>query len=348
MPRIFTRHQPVPGGGPPELILVATTAQLDPLLSAWSAYFDIEGNYLYLPMPNATTGSGYFKCLSIANPAAPAEVGSILDTSLGTGAGNVTVENHIAYCCNGNLSGVTFDVSDPTNPTGVTHTFPVPSYAAVAFAQGGHHYVALTNVTSGNFEVYLVDTPAAPTLQGSIAGQYGDFIVYRGGYVYLTDEGHAVGLLTIDVSDPTHPAIVDTYATYRYGPLALSGIRLYWTSGNIIETIDLTDPANPVHADYNSAQNYAPVIAATGTYFFSASYDSAPPDAHIEAWDATPIDWATWLDDYPGVDTWASAWSKATTGNYIYVTAWDMTHGWALKLEVYQLAAGSGGTPVFY
>jgi len=211
------------------------------LLTAQPSDMLVMGSTLYVAL-RKTAG---LLILDYANPAAPTLVGSLEGYDLLS----VAVEGDRAYCGRGSAGVLVVDLTDPAMPTAIT-TFDTPGSANGTDADGGIVYVAMGTSGLGIYDAtdpmapvflasqptngfctyvqerdgvaYAVDgdglalfdvsTPASPTLLStvSVGGS-----CYEMAFTGNADVVYVVGLpgmLSVMVSDPAVPIVLDAAA----------------------------------------------------------------------------------------------------------------------------------------
>jgi hypothetical protein len=207
----------------------------------------LEGGHLFIPM------DGGLAVYSVTDPARPRRVGRYQSPSLARGgdASKVAVHGDRAL-----LTAVpapyhafveVLNVSDPTAPRllGATEVRE-GEFRGVSYAGG--RYACVTDLTLGQYTVDLVD-PTRPRLAAHLvtAGEGNDLLVNRG-YAYEAD--YASGLFVWDVTDKTHPHLLDYhYYSARNGAKLLlrMGRTLYLLQqeGPLLVFDIQADPARP-------------------------------------------------------------------------------------------------------
>ncbi len=217
----------------------------------------IEGNLAYV----ADGGSGV-QIVDVSNPASPTIIGSC-DT-----AGNayrLALQGDTLYVADGTGGLVVLDVADPTNPV------QIDSYA-LSYAWDVALYGGVVIVGSGN-GVYSFQIGSLDSLSyvGSYSGGYEFWDVkVRGDVAYVA--AGADGLLTIDVSNPSNPVLLDNYSigAVFYRKLDVQGHLVFVAdySGGF-RTFDVSNPNNIKYLDTDTL-SYATDVAAYGEIVFVA------------------------------------------------------------------------------
>ncbi|MEO1086665.1 MAG: hypothetical protein AAFY88_20725, partial [Acidobacteriota bacterium] len=169
---------------------------------------------------------GGLRIVDLSDPTMPAEVGSYVPA--GGGGTAVSVQGTTAFLTS-NTSGWVIDVSDPAVPIEIA-TFTLPATSFDSDVEGDHLYVAgQTGVT-----IFDISNPSAPTEVGffSSSPTSANGLDVDGDRLYIAADTFW-GLLIADVSDPTNPTLVDSYATPGDGlEVAVDGQRVFIADGD--------------------------------------------------------------------------------------------------------------------
>ena len=236
---------------------------------------DTQGNYAYI-----ANGTGGLLIFETTSPSKPTLVGQ--NRSIGT-AMSVSVVNNYAYVASGRDGVYVLDVSTPTSPTIVTHIANTNiDYTVSVRVQKSRLYVMDTNPIA--LYVFDVADPSSPYLLGSYntsiseGGTIPPFFGYSGRMAIVNDYvllpgGSRAHLWIVDVSDPTQPRLVTSYANAD-SVLALeakdniiyvagygSGLYLLQSEG-LSETATATPTRTPTHT---STPTFTPTSTATPT-----------------------------------------------------------------------------------
>ena len=232
--------------------------------------FDIAAGYLYV------ADSSSLVILSLANPAAPVEVGSF-------GGGNsyycdVHVANGLA--CVGNYAHAPplFDVTNPSSPR-LLSTLGI-SDAAGVYCEESLAY-ALSYMDT--FYVVSMSVPTAPVVLGSCKiTEYqhptpGVHMEKSGDFVYVMSDYD--GVEVVDVSTPTMPSRVagmgfsptPTPTSGRLGHLAIRQDTLYYASAGCVPVADITNPTNPTKLGEIPVKGDVAGIAVDDSFFYATS-----------------------------------------------------------------------------
>jgi len=173
----------------------------------------IDGHYAYL----AATTAG-LRILNIANPALPTQA-SLLDTP--NSARGVTVENGYAYVADESGGLRIINISNPTSPFEVGFFDPLGSGPAYAVAISGNY--AFVAYGYDGIRVLNISDKTKPTLVYTLDTYGASDIELYGWLAVVADQSY---VLLVDVSNPAHPTILDSYTVPFYA-LELDMVRNY-------------------------------------------------------------------------------------------------------------------------
>jgi hypothetical protein len=173
-----------------------------------------------------------------------------------------------------------------------------------------------------------ITDPAAPTLLGSVAIDFATAIETFGNYAYVGTSTNGGTLVTVDVSNPASPQIVDTDLTTK-------AMKLHFRSPHYLFLADesfgapgglriyhLGNPAAPWQmAHYTACDSAAGVDTSTGPNGFLAYLACSDGSLHIinVSTPSTP----TQLGVYLAPDVLGDARDVAVRGNYAYLGRGD-------------------------
>lgn len=176
---------------------------------------------------------------------------------------------------------VAVDISNPASMSAVGGLQSANfNGAANIVAEGNYAYVASDSVAD-TFSVVDISNPASMSIVGSVTnatafGSGSQELIKDGDVVYMSRIG---GLVTIDVSTPTAPAVLDFISV----PLGSEGIckkgtRVYvcGSANDAITTLDVSDPSNLSILDsFTDSTNLDGVvdIVTDGTYIYAACFN---------------------------------------------------------------------------
>jgi len=255
---------------------------------------EVVGNQVYV----ACTEAG-FESYDVTDPSTPGSLG-YYDTAGAAWA--VTISGDFAYVADGMAGLLILDVTYPTNP------LPVGS---LDFGDNAYHVAVsgdLACVAGSDFWVVDVHDPGTPVVLGSLPDSgfdlriEGDLVYVVGGY----------NIKTIDISDPTSPTLVRTYALSNPAQgLDASGDHLFVTEG-LIELINSVSGGFEVfqihsHAFFtgeNVAQSL--IIDSDDMEIYSARITTTQND--LVNWSLSANSGTIWQDFSPD-----SAWQRFLT-----------------------------------
>jgi hypothetical protein len=158
----------------------------------------ISGSYAYV-----ACGSSGLEVFNLANPAAPALVGSYKTAGYAFG---VSVAGSYAYVADGASGLQIINISNPAAPS-LAGAYNTPGTAWDVVVRAGTAYVADGN----SLQLINVSNPSSPVFVGSMGVGYPDSIVkvkVQNSTVYAASS--AGGLLVINASTPSSPSLVAT------------------------------------------------------------------------------------------------------------------------------------------
>jgi hypothetical protein len=273
----------------------------------------VDGDYAYV----AGWSSG-LRVVDVSNPAYPIEVGNTSGYAY-----SVAVEGGYAYVVESFFGSLdVIDVSDPSNPYGVSSTYTPEGALGVAVV-GGYAYVTLeasdTSGWLGSLRVFDVSNPASPSevdFYDTTGSAYD--VAVAGGYAYVANGG---GLAVIDVSDPASLSEAGFYhAPGDARQVAVAGHYAYVTDlYHGLWVIDWSDPANPIgvgFAEVGFPSTLSPPddshrVAVAGGYAYAAGWDNGLRVIDV----SNPANPAEVGFTY----TWDSAYDVAVAGDFAYV-----------------------------
>ena len=217
----------------------------------------VEGDVAYI----ISGGSSVYVLIAvdITDPSAPSFLGSV---QIPCWMPIVTVDGDYAYVVGYNGCFFTVDVSDPTAPTIITETAIYGAYPIEIEVVGNYAYASMDGVV---VSVNISD-PASPSQSGYVAmnnslgfNVHGDYMIVNCGYL---------GTRTIDISDPTDLAVVDTcFACLGYNA-AVSGDHGILAYGSDIYVADISDPENIAYVSNSSSASDANYVSVCGDAAF--------------------------------------------------------------------------------
>ncbi len=223
---------------------------------------EVQGTYAYLA--NCDSWYQNYQGLSIVDiqdPTHPVEIGFLGGYCIY----RLAVEEDYLYFVDGSIF-IVVDVSDPSNPA-VTGSFPL-HWARGLDAQGSLVFVAADDA---GLRIVDATLPDAPFETGSYVSNWiANDVAVSGSHVCLAGgvPDSDFGLLIVDVSDPTNPAVIDSVNTSgNTRAVSISGHYVYLT-GDGLTVVDVTDPWNPVTAGVYGAGDFTGRTEMTSSYLF--------------------------------------------------------------------------------
>jgi hypothetical protein len=183
-------------------------------------------------------GAGGLRVVSLANPAAPQEIGSI---ALPGTASAVSIQGNLAYVADGTAGLQIVDVSTPASPTLVGSIATSGNAAQDVCVLGTTAYVA---DGAAGLQIVDVSTPSSPQWLGTY-GTPGTAMAVdvEESLAYVAD-GNG-GLKIVNVSNSAVPALVGTYATTAYDVDVVGSVAYVAALNNHLLIIDVSNPAAP-------------------------------------------------------------------------------------------------------
>jgi len=216
----------------------------------------------------ATGGASGIAVVDIADPAAPALVGSLEVT-----ADEVAVQGMYVYLVD--ATGYApyhmrvVDLSDPSNPMLIGETV-LPGVPAEVAVVGNYAYVAASDMLI----VVDVSLPSSPTVVASLPVT-AQIVAASVGYVYIDWPSNYGGIQVVDVSTPTAPTIVGRRQILsQYNRWVAQGGMVYGVtagySGGSFHAIDVSTPTAPSFAGGLDIPGNATGVAVHGDYAYVA------------------------------------------------------------------------------
>ena len=190
----------------------------------------VNGNTAYLV--------GYdfgLRVVDITNLSAPRFIGSYENIEF---ANDIKVVDATAFITADDL--LTFDLSDPTEPT-LLSTFPSTDHIDEVVISGDFAYL----VDRTWLRILDVSNPESPTqiAEAPIAGSARD-ITLDGTIAYVLD--YLNGILIFDVTNPNMPNLITTIKQSQLSDVAAHDLKLYITGDDAELTVyDTSDPTSP-------------------------------------------------------------------------------------------------------
>lgn len=171
----------------------------------------VSGNYAFVVR---RTGSPNFHVIDISNSAAPSQV---FNTTLSGSLTDIFISGNYAYITSddGTAEFRIINISTPTAPS-VTSTNSLPLLNAANGVQvvGTRAYVT-RNVDLLSDELYILDV-SNPNVNSPILGSVSfannaNAIYISGNYAYIATSNTAGEFITVNISNPASPTLVDTF-----------------------------------------------------------------------------------------------------------------------------------------
>lgn len=226
-----------------------------------------------------------FRVIDIHNPSAPTvvafvEIPSFVPYSLDI---DLELSGNYAYVLGGSSLTVV-DVSNFHNPVVVGSLSDLHDARRIT-VNGNLAYAA---VETGGLYVIHVMPPTSPELIASLILPTESFdVAYRQGVVYV---GANNGLRMVDVTNPTVPDVIGTFATGN----EVVSIDVFGTTAFInqpnLQVLDISDPTAPQEVQTFS-QIYLSIVARAGSQVYLASHD-------IQVMSVSGSGWLTQIGTY--------------------------------------------------
>ena len=189
----------------------------------------------------------------------------------------VAAENQFAYLGIGSTV-VVVNVSNPSAPVIIGGT-TIPRVVGALSIQNGYVYATYARgFSSGSLVVVDVHNPYQPVVLGEVSvPTVPHRVVVRGSYAYVVTTAFGPGYLTaVNVSDPMHPIVADTYTGEASYGLALQGNYAYISSNPVgaragLRVISIANPYDLVGVGTYSvgdSQYFAYDVAISPGYVF--------------------------------------------------------------------------------
>lgn len=204
----------------------------------------VLGDYAYV----AAKSYDGLTIVYIKDPVAPTITASISDPQL-AGASAVAVIGIYAYVATAGYGSLTtVNIADPTNPTiaGSVNSSELAG-ANDIYIDGNYAYIAAS--TYGGLTVVSLIDPTSPTIAGTVAHTFlegTNKVVVAQGVAYMTQPSGSGGWRTVDVTNPTAPAMQHAFAIPWASAVAVDpGNYVYITDFNEYLTIYNIDASLP-------------------------------------------------------------------------------------------------------
>lgn len=227
---------------------------------------DISEDHLYLISKGDMDGEDYYNLLivDVTDPASPTLTGSYNIGEKGT----VAVKGNYAYVSSGSSIAIV-NIANPAAPVfaGSYETGDIVSYITIS---GDHAYI-----TGYSLSILDITDPIEPSFVSSYDIGEAQNVAVAGGHAYVINamDGSSIGLVIVDISDPTSPVSTGIYSTTQNAyDIAASGNYAYiadYNNGLIV--VNVTDPAAPRLEGSIATEGHAYDIAVAGNYAYIAN-----------------------------------------------------------------------------
>jgi hypothetical protein len=242
----------------------------------------VQGQYVYLVSSTGTASTNLLQIYNVANPSAPAFVGSVQVPLYGLG---LWVSGNYAYVISyvGDTSASTLavvDVSNPASPTivGQTTTGSAGLHVADIKVVGNYAYVAGQSDGQSRILVLNIANPATPALLSSLPVAHSpQGLDVEGNTLYETLYDQ-YSLNIYDISNPSSLTQVGTASlsgTCKPQDVTVEGATAYVAcyTNSSVAIVDVSKPASPTVDEYVSlpATSYPIFLESKGSYVYSIS-----------------------------------------------------------------------------
>ena len=231
---------------------------------------------------------GGFYVFDITDPATPVQVGSVMDS--GFCCAEVSVRDSILYACSmlhltAHPNLVLYNISRPATPVELSSYRPPGGAAIIGIALRPGDTLAFPSIFTRGMAVLNVADPTQPKELSTFrcaSGQV-EAIGVSSNRVYMLQADPSVGLVEVDVSDPTQPSYVTNVAFgwHFMRPAVTEGVGFFPRLVSGVDIYGLTNPLAPRKMGWVPSQ--ADAAAARGGLLFCAStgldiYDVSDPE----------------------------------------------------------------------
>ena len=208
--------------------------------------------YLYLAAYSFNPRIGGVYVFDITDPAAPVQVGSAI--APGQGFAEVAVRDSVLYACS-RVDGasspnlVLYDISQPDTLVELSSYRPPGGAAVIGLALRSGDTLAFPSIFTKGMAVLNVADPTHPVELSTFRYASGQVegIGVSGSRVYMLQADPAVGLVEVDVSDPTAPSFVNnvSFGAAFYAPVVRDSIGFFTRGGSGVDIYGLSAPLFP-------------------------------------------------------------------------------------------------------
>ena len=249
-----------------------------PLPHGWSEALTLAHGLVYLAELGDQARLVYRAGLQIFDPTHPTPAPYVGARSFGYGgAQRVAAAGDYAYVARSDAL-YTIDLADPTDPSVVDIESGLESTYGLAIDSGCLYLGEWDVGWEHYFEVFDLDDPAAPAARGRVTTpDLAEGIAVQDCYAYLACNG--AGLLTLSITDPDDPQILDMLPLGSYAnSIALDGGHACVATNAGLHLIDLSQPAAPVEIADLPLPGIAYDVVIQDEYAYVAVEDYDPGD----------------------------------------------------------------------
>lgn len=307
----------------------------------------ISGRYMYVVESAAASGLEIFDISDVRSP-------KLITTFALTnaGAGQPVLSGSYLYIPE-SVAATAVQIVDVSNPTSPVIVSSIKNAAAGRSVQvsGSYLYVGVGGVTTNQFLIYGITNPTSPVLLSAttVSANVNNLvnIQLQGPYAFLgegTTTASGAGLQILDVSNPTTPSIVSTYATQNPVRSVLVSGRYVFLGETVassgLEIVDISNPVTPVLAKVfavNSAISGAnaqiTALQRAGNYLYYMGASTASNNLQV-----LDISSSTEPVSVGSVTMADSALGSDFDGQYLYAA---LSTGPPSKIEIYQTSGAN-------
>ena len=269
----------------------------------------VNGNYVYIVKNRAaSTANGEFNIINISTPSAPVLTGKLRINANMTG---LALDGNYAYVStakkNGQLTVV--KITNPARPTSAATVNLGATADSIALAGSSVYVGTATNSTGGEFRIYDISSPTAPSLVGSYETAttvYG--IGVSGGIAQLGTTTSGKQLITLDISTPSAPTLIsDISVGGRVNALSVDGLHAYLGTSASTKEFQIAQAGYPAAGTFESQTFDAGSSAGFNYLSFTAS---VPAKSTLRLQVAVNDDDSTW--NFIGPDGTAGTYFTAS------------------------------------
>ncbi len=225
-----------------------------------------QGEYAYV------AADAVFEVVDVSNQQAPGIVGVL---PIGSSGGDIVLSGTYAYLANWDNGLSVIDVANPQNPVLRRRVTSIGSATGLA-ARGDYLFLTTVNRSvpaNSQLEIFsIAANPVSPQLVGRVPlPNYGWDVAIAGDYAYIADD--EVGIVTIDISDPTNPVYLGVMDTpgVAHG-VSVAGDVLFDADFYSLQIATISDPALPQPIGALSMPDLAFSAVAYGSYVCVGDY----------------------------------------------------------------------------